>query len=523
MRERLQEWATYFGAVGLALWVVAGILRLLGNQPTERLIALLVIGVIFMALYVYARPAQVRAAVTSRGVRYGSNALVITLAFIGIIVLVNFLGSRYHTRQDLTANKSFTLSPLTVQALKDLKEPVRATGFFTVQGQGNRQTVSDLMREYANVNDQFSYRFIDPEAEPQIANDYKVQFDGTVIFERGARRENALQTDEQGLTNALLKVSQDKQPTTYFTTGHGEHGPEDSGNNGLSLMKGAMEQENYKVTTLDLKSITETLPSDITALIIAGPRQPFDPQEVKVVQDYLAKGGRVLILLDPQVDAGLDGLLKDWGLQTRNDVVYDPKQGFFGQAQVPVVNNYPSHTVTQDLTGMSTFFPGVRSIQTVTPPPAGKTPNPLLTTSDASWGETDLDSVKNQNAKLDDGKDAKGPLTLAFAAEDTSSGSTPARLVVFGNSTFVTNGTLTARITVGGQQSQVQSGNGLLFGNALHWLAGQENLIQIPPKAPNQQPIFLTSEQSAFVFWSTFLLIPAAILILGILVWWRRR
>jgi ABC-type uncharacterized transport system involved in gliding motility auxiliary subunit len=63
----------------------------------------------------------------------------------------------------------------------------------------------------------------------------------------------------------------------------------------------------------------------------------------------------------------------------------------------------------------------------------------------------------------------------------------------------------------------------LLFGNSLHWLSGQENLIAIPAKQQDTHPIFLTSEQSSFVFWSSFLFIPAAILIVGILVWWRRR
>ena len=60
MRERLSEWAMYFAAVGIALWAAAGILFLLGNQPNERLIALLVIGVLAFALYIYARPGDGR-------------------------------------------------------------------------------------------------------------------------------------------------------------------------------------------------------------------------------------------------------------------------------------------------------------------------------------------------------------------------------------------------------------------------------------------------------------------------------
>ncbi len=523
MRERLEAYANYFFGVAIALWVAAGVLFLLGNQPQIRLIALLAVGAVFFALFVIARPAQVRQAVMSRSARYGSNALVMSVAFVGIIFLANFLGSRYHYRQDTTANKTFTLSPLTIQALKDLKEPVRAVAFYTANSLSGRQQAEDELKLYANETDKFTYKFIDPEAEPQIARDYKIQFDGSIVLERGTRRQNVNGSDEQSLTNALLQVSQDTQPAIYFTTGHGEHSPEDTGENGYSLMKGALEAENYKVSLLNLTTITDTLPSDAAALIIAGPRQPFQPSEVEKISNYLDKNnGRVMILLDPQVDAGLDGLLKNWGITVHNDLVFDPKFGFPGQPQVPIISTYPSHTITDDLRGFMSFFPGSRSLEAVSPAPENKSVTALITTSDASWGETNFDQVKNQNAQFDSNSDTKGPLNLAYAIQ-TMGTDKPTRLVAVGNATFIANGPLSARITVGGQQAQLQSGNALFFGNSLHWLAGQENLIAIPPKSPDQHPIMLTGEQSSFVFWSTFLLVPGIILLTGGLTWWRRR
>jgi ABC-type uncharacterized transport system involved in gliding motility auxiliary subunit len=520
MRDKLYQWADYFAALAFALWVAAGILYLLKNQPTERLLVLVVLGVVFFLLFLYARFALVREAVTSRTARYGSNALVMSIAFIAIIAALNFLGQRYHIRHDFTANKAFTLSEKTLQILRELKEPVQAIAFYSMDNLQAQQEVSDRLREYSRVTDKLTYRFVDPYAEPQVAMDYKVQFDGTIVFERGKRRENVFGSDEQSLTNAIFKVSQDQQPTIYFTTGHGEHSPDDSGSEGYSLMKTAMEAENYRVQMLDLKTVTDTLPSDISALIITGPRQPFEPAEVDIVRKYLAQGGRVLIMIDPLIESGLDELLKEWGVALRNDVVFDPRQGFFGQAQVPVINTYRSHTITKDLTGQSTFFPGARSIEALVSPESSRSPMALFTTSDVSWGETDHASVRAQNARRDDA-DHKGPLTLAYAIEDR--GEKPARLVVIGNSTFVTNGTLNARITVGGQQQRIQSGNGLLFGNILHWLAGQETLITIPAKPRDTRFVVLTAEQTAFVFWSSFLLVPMVILIIGLLVWWRRR
>lgn len=526
MREKLYQWADYFAAIALALWVAAGILFLLKNQPNERLLALAGVGVVFFAVFVYLKFALVRQAVTSRTARYSSNAIILTVAFIGIVGVLNFMGARYHYRQDVTANKDFTLAEKTVQILKDLKEPVHAVAFFTVNDMQTRQETEDRLREYSRITDKFTYTVIDPQEQPQVASDYKVQFDGTVVMERGSRRENVLQADESSLTNAIWKVSQDTQPTIYFTTGHGEHSPDDSGTDGYSIMKSAMELENYKVQMIDLKTITSTLPSDIAALIIAGPRQPFDPQEVATLAGYLDAKGRILVMLDPapldnpQFKSGLEDFLNAWGITPRNDLVIDTKQGFFGQAQVPVVNVFRSHPVTQDLTGQSAFFPGIRSLLASSASSSKGTTTVLFSSSDQSWGETDLASVKAQNPKQDD-KDAKGPLDLAVTVEGL--GENPARLIVIGNSNFISNGTLNARITVGGQQQRVQSGNGLLFGNMLHWLAGQETLIAIPAKTPDQRPVYLTAEQLAFVFWSSFLLIPVAILIIGALVWWRRR
>jgi len=59
-----------------------------------------------------------------------------TLAFVGIVAVLNFLGQQHHKRFDLTENKDFSLSPQTIQILQDLKTPVHVVGFFTVGDPG---------------------------------------------------------------------------------------------------------------------------------------------------------------------------------------------------------------------------------------------------------------------------------------------------------------------------------------------------------------------------------------------------
>jgi len=517
MREKLYSWAVYFAGIAIALWAAAAILYIIGNQPNERLLALAGVGVVFFGLYVYAKPSEVREALTGRTMRQGANAFVVIVAFIGIVGLINYLGNRYNLRWDFTTNQNYTLSPLTANIVVGLKEPVTALAFYSPDAP-NRKDAEDRLRDYKNLGGKFDYKFIDPISEPQVARDYKVPTDGMIVLERGTRRENVFGTDESSLTNALLKVSQDTQSVIYFTSGHGEHTLADSNQNGYSRIGAVLEAFNYKTATINLKTVTDTLPADLSALVIAGPVQPFDPAEVKRVQDYMNAGGRVLLMFDPQVEAGFNDLLKSLGLVMRNDLVIDPKLGFYGRAQIPVVNEFQAHTITKDLIGVDVVVPGARSLNSDGATASNRVVTPLFATSEMSWGETDFEGLKAQKVQMDTGADTRGPLNLAYAVELT--GEKPSRVVVMGNSSFVANGNLSQLFQVGG----ADAGNIILFRNVINWLTGQENLIAIQPKAERQaQPIILTAEQDAFVKLSSVALLPMVIVLIGVLVWIRRR
>jgi len=85
------------------------------------------------------------------------------------------------------------------------------------------------------------------------------------------------------------------------------------------------------------------------------------------------------------------------------------------------------------------------------------------------------------------------------------------RMVVFGDSDFVTNGYLGI------------PGNRDLFLNSVNWLAQQENLISIRPKDPEDRRVSLTADQAKLIFWLSILIIPGLILAAGVQTWWRRR
>jgi ABC-type uncharacterized transport system involved in gliding motility auxiliary subunit len=163
----------------------------------------------------------------------------------------------------------------------------------------------------------------------------------------------------------------------------------------------------------------------------------------------------------------------------------------------------------------------------------------LVKTSPASWAESDL--ALKPPVQFDEGKDKKGPISLAAVATVTVATPSPApsaapsvapsgapspsaspspeeaapkregRVVAFGDSDFVSNALL-------GFQ-----GNGDFFLNSVAWLAQDADLISIRPKEPEDQKLILTREQQQNLLVLALLLIPGLFVALGIREWWSRR
>lgn len=510
MRARLHSIATYLVYAGLLALVIGLGLYLVTRQFNTVVEVLLGLGLALIGLFIMARPEQVKRALTGRTARYGGSATLMSVALIGILVLVNFLGNRHHKRFDLTASKEYSLSPQTIQILAELKEPVDITAFFTASYY-YRQEADDLITEYRYHTNKLNYRVIDPELQPGVARQYGITRDGTMLFQQGDRRQEVYYPDEKSITTAILKVTQAETKTIYFVTGHKEHDPEGTGQGSYSTVRQALLDENYQVSTLNLATITDTVPVDAAALIVAAPQIPFSDKEAETLRAYLDGGGKVMFLTDPTLPNVLgNDYLAQWGFRLRDDMAVDPVGAFFGDYLTPLVSRYPYSTITKDLGGLSSFFPVARSIEPMAELPDGVVINRLIETGQNSWGETDL---QNRQLSNDKSADAQGPLVLGISAEKTDSG---ARLVVFGDSDFVANEVLN---TVSGAL-----GNKDLFLNAVNWLTEEEILISIRSKPADVRQITpLTGIQQRLILYSSIGILPLVVLAAGAWVWWSRR
>lgn len=476
-------------------------------------------GVTILGLAVYAMlaPDTVRNFLTGRQARYGSNAFIMILAFVGIIFVANYLVYNNPVEPlDLTEDKQNTLSPEMVTALENLPGKMSATGYYSQMPRDEAQTLLENMK--VNSKDNFDYQFVDPVADPLAAKNAGVTGDGKIVLEMGGHTEIADYADETELLRAMNRLLKPEARTVYFLTGHGERDTKGSGATGMSRARETLENKNYTVKTLNLLA-ENRIPEDAKVVIVAGPMLPLTSAEVGLLNKYAQQGGALIIMEDPvpftdfgeATDPLAESLERDWGIRLRNDFVVDTANSTIQNA---VGANYnPSHPVTNAM-NLVTIFPLARSIEVSTQLSEGLSLTSLVETSGSpeapAWGETDFSALEQNNAQVGlDPSDTPGPLTLVASSEDLT---TNGRVIVFGNSLFVNDDNFDAY------------GNGDLFAAAVDWGAGDDSPVDITITSPTQRT-FLPPGQ---VQWLAILLgsvciLPGLVLGAGVASWLSRR
>lgn len=470
-------------------------------------------GLILLGIAAYAimEPDRVRRFLTGRQARYGSNALVMSIAFLGILIVGNILAYQNPVPiADLTEDKANTLSPEMKNALETLPEKVTATGFFT---QGTESAEKLLANIKANSNGKFDYTFVNPDRDPQTAKDAGITGDGKIQLKMGDRTEIVAFASETEILKGMLRLLNPGNHVVYFLTGHGERDTEQPGDAAMTRAKATLENKNYTTKTLNLLSENQ-IPDDASLIVIAGPVKPVSEGEVNLLKDYLAKGGSLMVMEDPtaltdfgdQSDPLADMLAKDWGITYDNDVVIDLNSP---QPTTAAAAYYDTqHAVTVNMNNLVAFFPFTRSLK-MSEAVEGVTLTPLVQTNERSWGETDFESLKSGGQVGLDPGEASGPLTLAIAGENSTTGG---RVVAFGTSNFAVDQIFDAY------------GNGDMFVNSVDWAAEQEDLANITPKTPTERTFNIPGQfQWIVILLGSVFIIPGLVVVAGISSWLARR
>jgi gliding motility-associatede transport system auxiliary component len=443
----------------------------------------------------------------------GANLILYTLIGIAIVVLINWFVNRHDRRWDLTANHEYSLSPQSKKILRDLKRDVTIYAFDRKDAFSH---LRDLLSNYSIASHHLSVQYVDPNRQPGVAKQFGITNYGTLVVVAGDRHFQAQSNDEEGVTNALIRVLKGEK-TVCFIQGHGERDADSADRDGFQDIKKELNNESYQAKTLMLLQKNE-IPPDCGIVVVAGPRHDYLPPEIDTIRAYVESGGRAMLMLDPGVKLpNLEKLLAAWGINVRDDLVVDlnPVARLFGTSpDMPLIMQYGSNPIVAPLKRVATLFPLTRSFEISKDGPAGSSPDMLCQTSDASFGVEGF-NPNMQKVSFRPGKDIKGPLTVAVADTISEQGAkgkpSEGRVVVLGTSLVAANAYL-------GFQ-----GNKDLVMNTVNWLSAEEDLISIRAKGAEHQHLNLNQQQMGRLLYLGVFGLPICIILIGFGVWWRRR
>ena len=287
-RVFLAQYSLVMGALAIVSLLLASLIYVFLPEIDFSGQILLGFSTIFLLLFIIGAYSEVRAGVTSRQTRYGTNTGLMLAAFIGIMAMLNVVAAQNRIRWDMTAGGQYTLARQTITVLNELKDPIKVIGFFTANPAllGSRDQAQNLLTEYRVQSNLITYEFVDMEEKPGVARQYGVTQAGTMVFAQGDRRKLVLSVSEQDFTGAILNVTGTAQPVIYFIVGHGEHDLLSEENSGYSFVRDGLIADNYLVFPINLSSMT-SIPDDAALLVIAGPKRAFLPPEIAMINEHL--------------------------------------------------------------------------------------------------------------------------------------------------------------------------------------------------------------------------------------------
>lgn len=428
-------------------------------------------------------------------------------ALILLAGLLGYLAWQTRIQWDISQGQRNSLSHASMEAVKKLDGPLTITVYATAQDAqlGNvRKTIGEFLSLYQRVKPDLSVIFIDPVEQPGIAQEAGVQVNGETVIEFNGRREHLTMLNEQALTSLLMRIARPGEKRVLTLAGHGERKLDGAASGDLGEFGKHLLAKGFRIGSINL-AITPDVPRNASVLIISSPQTDLPEREVEKLLAYIARGGSLLWLLDQEPLHGLQPLAEKLDLTLTPGVVIDPQAQ---QLKAPITfalgASYGNHPVTHNFDHI-TVFPFARQI-TVNENEEWRSV-PLVETAQSGWVET---------GKLDDGMafdemyDVLGPVSIA-AALSRSVQDREQRVAVIGSSYFLAN-------------DYLGYGKNLDFGiNLVNWLAGDENLISIPPRVTLDSSLALSERTQVIMIVGFLIILPLTFFASGAVIWWRRR
>lgn len=456
---------------------------------------------------------RLRSSEARRASKYGTSAIFGALLAVALLGIGAYYAAHHEKKWDFTEAKLHSLSEQALQVLGGLKGKLAITALYTPLDQPR---AAEFLKKFSEAApDKVQVEIFDPQNKPGRLHELGIATDqlgaGLVHLKLGTESAQVTELTEEALVNAIVKLTRRGAKKAYYSIGHNERAIEgDAGKQttGFTHAVEALKSEGYQVEPLLLASKSD-VPDDAQVLIIAGPTHKYLGTEHASLARYVARGGALLVLMDPRAQTDLIPDLASFGVKVGDDVVVDIET-LAGSPYAPFAAQYGDHPITRGFRDAALFV----AVSSVKPVTEGGSLAPLVTTGARSWAETDFDSIAKETAKPDPEKDSVSFVPIAVvgdAAVTPAAGKKPGRLVVFGDSDFATN------------QWFDQFRNRDLFLNSVNWLLGEPEAITIRPRKPGASQLALSEPTLRTIRTAALFVLPEAIAVLGVIAWWRRR
>lgn len=469
--------------------------------------------------------------INKKYLKNGSYSFTISAIFICVIIVINLivgeLPSKY-TQLDVSEGKLYSIGDQTKEVLKGLEKDV--TIYQIAQEGSEDETIANLLEKYADESKHVKVVKKDPVVNPKFVSEYTSEdisanslivvcgdrnkvIDYQNIYEASLDYTTySYQTtgfDGEGqITSAIAYVTSEDLPILYTLEGHGE---KELG----SAIKEGIEKSNIQINSLNL--LTEgTVPEDTDCLLINSPSTDISAEEKDAILEYLENGGKSMIFSDYTEEKleNFDSILENYGVKRADGIVFEGDTQRYGM-QMPyyLIPEIQSADASGDVasSGYMVLAPYAQGIQKLEEVRDTLTVESLLTTSDSSYSKTNMNSDTLEKEE----EDIEGPFDLGVSITETVGEDKETQIVYYSTANLMDN-----------QINQlVSGGNAQMILSSLNWMTGSEEQTNVSIPSKNLQVSYLTLTAYDTSFWTicTIGLIPGFFLIVGFVVWYKRR
>ena len=428
---------------------------------------------------------------------------LVPVVLLAAVVIGVYTLDHHNLILDVSRDARNSLDPKSVQVLAMLPAPLEAVALVPDQP-AIRTTVRDFYARYQREKPNLSLRFVDPRQDDKAIEARRGRL-GEILLQYGDRFERVDELSESATTNGMARLARGEEHYVVFLANNGERRVARAANHDLSMFAAELKQRGLQAREYAL-GVAQDIPANTAVLVLASPSVAYVAAEIDEIERYVARGGNLLWLTEPDARSALGPLERALGFARLPGTVVDPV-GLtkFSDPAYAVALEQVAHPLLGGF-HQTVVFPRAASL--LPQPNIDWHAQVLAHTGGLAWNET---GTFAGNVGFDGADEVQGEMNLALAFTKARADGGEQRVMVIGDGDFISN-------------SYVGNLGNMEFGRrVIEWLASGDALIDIAlPRVPDATlDLALWQRVTIFLFFGVGL--PLALGFNGFMLWWRRR